>query len=200
MDKQRARASWFQRFLLPGFAFKAVVIGGGYATGRELAEFFVPSGPWGGLAAMLVAAILWSLVCAGTFAVAVAAGAYDYRTFFRLLLGRGWFLFEIAYSLFVSLILAVYSAAAGAIGQELFGWLPLIGAVALAVAIALFATFGNRSIEPLFNGSRFCITRFMPRSWCWRLRTSVPPSRLILRDRRLPRIGYPAASPTQATM
>ena len=41
-------ASWFQRFLLPGFALKAVIIGGGYATGRELAEYFVPSGPWAG--------------------------------------------------------------------------------------------------------------------------------------------------------
>ena len=45
-------SSIFQRYLLPGFAFKAVVIGGGYATGRELAEFFLPSGAWGGLAAM----------------------------------------------------------------------------------------------------------------------------------------------------
>ena len=32
-------SSLFQRYLLPGFAFKAVVIGGGYATGRELAEY-----------------------------------------------------------------------------------------------------------------------------------------------------------------
>ena len=30
---------WFKRFLLPGLGVKAVVIGGGYATGRELAEF-----------------------------------------------------------------------------------------------------------------------------------------------------------------
>ena len=45
-------STWFQRFLLPGLAFKAVVIGGGYATGRELAEFFMPSGPWGGMAAI----------------------------------------------------------------------------------------------------------------------------------------------------
>ena len=51
---RNATPSWFQRFLLPGFAFKAVVIGGGYATGRELAEFFLPSGPWGGLAGMVV--------------------------------------------------------------------------------------------------------------------------------------------------
>ena len=55
-----ARSSWFQRLLLPGLAFKAVVIGGGYATGRELAEFFLPSGPWGGLAGMLLATLIWS--------------------------------------------------------------------------------------------------------------------------------------------
>ena len=53
-------STWFQRFLLPGFAFKAVVIGGGYATGRELAEFFLPSGPWGGIAGMLLAMVIWS--------------------------------------------------------------------------------------------------------------------------------------------
>ena len=62
------RSSWFQRFLLPGFALKAVIIGGGYATGRELAEYFVPSGPWGGLAAMLLATLIWSIVAALTFA------------------------------------------------------------------------------------------------------------------------------------
>jgi hypothetical protein len=42
-----AKSTAFQRLLLPGFAFKAVVIGGGYATGRELTTFFVPSGPRG---------------------------------------------------------------------------------------------------------------------------------------------------------
>lgn len=33
------------------------MIGGGYATGRELAEFFFPAGPWGGLAGMTLALI-----------------------------------------------------------------------------------------------------------------------------------------------
>jgi uncharacterized membrane protein YkvI len=51
-------SSWFQRLLLPGFAFKAVVIGGGYATGRELAEFFLPSGPRGGLLGILLATVI----------------------------------------------------------------------------------------------------------------------------------------------
>src|SRR3546814_3407904 len=84
------RSSWFQRFLLPGFALKAVIIGGGYATGRELAEYFVPSGPWGGLAAMLLATLIWSVVAALTFALARKMRAYDYRSFFEGLLGPAW--------------------------------------------------------------------------------------------------------------
>jgi hypothetical protein len=56
-------SSVFQRLILPGFALKAVVIGGGYATGRELATFFLPSGPWGGLYGMLLSMLIWSVVC-----------------------------------------------------------------------------------------------------------------------------------------
>lgn len=152
-----ATSTWFQRYLLPGFAFKAVVIGGGYATGRELAEFFLPSGPWGGLAAMLLATLLWSVIAATTFAFARAVGAYDYRSFFANLLGPGWLAFEIAYVLFVVLILAVFGAAAGAIGAAMFGWPPLAGTLALAVAIAGFAAFGNVSVERLFKYVSFLL-------------------------------------------
>lgn len=145
------RSSWFQRYLLPGFAFKAVVIGGGYATGRELAEFFLPSGPWGGILAMLLATLIWSAVCIVTFLFARATESRDYRTFFRNLLGPGWIVFEIAYFLFVILILAVFGAAAGAIGQALFGWPPLVGTLCLIAGIVGFTTYGNVSVERLFK-------------------------------------------------
>ena len=143
-------STWFQRFLLPGFAFKAVVIGGGYATGRELAEYFLPSGPWGGLAAILLSTILFSLICALTFLFARAVGAQDYRTFFKRLLGPAWFIFEAAYILFIILILAVYGAAAGAIGTAVFGVAEIWGAIALACAIIAIVTFGNASVERMF--------------------------------------------------
>ena len=152
-----APSTWFQRFLLPGFAFKAVVIGGGYATGRELAEFFLPAGPWGGLAAMILAMLLWSLIAAVTFAFAHARQAFDYRSFFAQLLGPGWILFEIAYVLFVILILAVFGAAAGAIGAAMFGLPPLVGTAALALCIAAFAAFGNASVERLFKYVSFLL-------------------------------------------
>ena len=64
-----ASSSRFQRWILPGLAFKAAVIGGGYATGRELAEYFIPSGPQGGVMAIVVAMLAWSGLCALTFAL-----------------------------------------------------------------------------------------------------------------------------------
>jgi uncharacterized membrane protein YkvI len=143
--------SWFQRYVLPGLAFKAVVIGGGYATGRELAEFFLPSGPRGGLAAMLLAMTIWSIVCVATFLFATISGARDYQSFFRALLGPGCVVFEIAYILFVILILAVFGAAAGAIAGAVFAAPPITGTLALMAGIACFATFGNASVERLFK-------------------------------------------------
>ena len=143
--------SWFQRFLLPGFAFKAFVIGGGYATGRELAEFFVPAGPRGGLLGMALATLLFSLICVVTFLYARMTGSADYRAFFRDLLGPFWVLFEVAYVFMFILILAVYGAAAGAIGEAMFAWPSLAGVLCLMTAIAAFSAFGNISVEWLFK-------------------------------------------------
>lgn len=145
------RSSWFQRFVLPGFAFKAVVIGGGYSTGRELAEFFMPSGPWGGLAGMVLAMLIWSAVCVTTFLFARATQTLDYRSFFRQLLGPFAVLFELSYFPYIVLILAVFGAAAGALGAAVFGWPPLFGTLCLMAGIALFTTFGNTSVERLFK-------------------------------------------------
>lgn len=137
--------------MLPGITFKAVVIGGGYATGRELAEFFFPTGPLGGLYGMLLAMLIWSAVCAATFALARQIGAHDYRTLLKSVLGPGWVVFEALYLLFLVLILAVMSAAAGEIGAALFGWRPLVGTVLLMVAVAAITSFGNAGVERAFR-------------------------------------------------
>ncbi|SEM71541.1 Uncharacterized membrane protein YkvI [Sphingomonas gellani] len=143
-------ADRFRRFVLPGLAFKAVVIGGGYATGREIAEFFLPAGPWGGLAAMLLATLIWAVVAAATFHLAHLIGARDYRTFFRALLGRGWVAFEAAYAAFVILILAVFGAAAGAIAAATLGAPPIAGTLALMAGIVACVAWGNAAVERVF--------------------------------------------------
>ena len=142
----KASQSRFNRWILPGLGVKAVVIGGGYATGRELAEFFLSVGPWGGLYAILFATLLFSVFCSLTFVLARRLATYDYRSFFKRLLGPAWPLFELSYLLFVVLILAVYGAAAGAIGKALFYAPEWVGTITLAAGIAGVVAFGNRAV------------------------------------------------------
>jgi uncharacterized membrane protein YkvI len=146
-----AGSSRFNRFLLPGFAFKAFVIGGGYATGRELAEFFLPSGPLGGVLAMLLGMLCWSVICVVTFVFARITRSYDYGAFFRALLGPGTALFDLVYAAMALIVLSVFGAAAGEIGHALFGWPVLAGTLLLVCGIALVAAFGNDSVERLFK-------------------------------------------------
>jgi uncharacterized membrane protein YkvI len=151
------KTGWFQRWLLPGLAFKAVVIGGGYATGRELASYFLPSGPQGGLYAMLLSTAIWSLVCAVTFLFALRTSSRDYRTFFKNLLGRFWPVYEVAYLAALVVILAAFAAAAGAIAQAVLGLPPIAGALALMTMITLVAAWGNESVERLFKYVSFLL-------------------------------------------
>lgn len=144
-------SSWFQRYLLPGFAFKGFVIGGGYATGRELVEFFFPAGPVGGLLGLGLTMALWSGVCALAFLFAHLMRTLDYRAFFRALLGPGWIVFEAAYLVFMVLILAVFGAAAGEIGAATFGLPKAAGSLALVAAITAVTTFGAGSVERMFK-------------------------------------------------
>lgn len=137
----------FRRWLLPGFVFQGVTIGGGYATGRELIEFFLPAGPVGGLLGMLVSMAVFGAVLAASFELVRLTRAYDYKSFFEVLLGRGWVLFEIAYILLLVVILAVIGAAAGEIAGRSFGLPPLAGTLALIGAIGLIVFHGSAVVE-----------------------------------------------------
>jgi uncharacterized membrane protein YkvI len=137
----------FRRYLLPGFVFESAVIGGGYATGRELVEFFLPAGPWGGLLGMVVSMLVWSAVLMASFELARVARAYDYRSFFKLLLWRGWVAFEIAYVLLIVIVMAVMGAAAGEIVRSLFGMPKLIGSLSMIAATGLMLFYSNAAIE-----------------------------------------------------
>jgi uncharacterized membrane protein YkvI len=143
----------FRRYLLPGFVFESAVIAGGYATGRELVEFFLPAGPWGGLLAMMVSMAVWSAVLMISFELARMAKAYDYRAFFKLLLGRGWVLFEIAYLLLIVIVISVMGAAAGEIVHSLFSLPKLFGSLAMIAATGWMLFYTNTAIEKFLSSS-----------------------------------------------
>ncbi|MEZ5426060.1 MAG: hypothetical protein R2747_07340 [Pyrinomonadaceae bacterium] len=147
----------FQRFFLPGLIFQSVLVGGGYATGRELVEFFLSSGPWGGLLGMIVTTALWSVVLAISFEFARTTKSYDYRAFFRKLLGRGWFLFEIAFIALALLVLSVLGSATGELIRESLGVPALFGIVAMMGVSGLLAFYGSKTIERFLAGWSFVL-------------------------------------------
>ena len=133
--------------LLPGLVFQSVIVGGGYGTGREIAEFFIGHGPLGGLLAMLVACVAWGVVLAVAFEFARVSRAYDYRSFFKALLGRFWGLFEVIYLLIALLVLAVLGSAAGELLYETLGVPKTVGAILLMGAVGALVYFGSSVVE-----------------------------------------------------
>lgn len=139
--------SAFQRLWLPGFLLQSVIIGGGYATGRELVEFFLGSGPVGGLLGILVTTIMFSIASALCFELARLTRSYNYRNFFQQLLGKGWFVYEIAYFVLGLLVLAVIGAAAGEMAAEHLGVPKPVATLILMGLIGLLVFYGTSLIE-----------------------------------------------------
>ncbi len=102
---------------------------------------------------LLVSTVIWSAVCAVSFELSRRFSAYDYRTFFqRLLGGRWWIVYEVAYLGFLMLVLAVIAAAAGSILEETFGVSYAIGVVGMMSVIGYLVFRGTKTIERFFAG------------------------------------------------
>ena len=133
----------FRIYILPGAILQSVNVGGGYGTGRELVEFFTRHGMGNGLAGMALATTLMAVVFALSLLLAQRFRVYDYRSFFKVLLGRAWFLFEVLALLLFILVLAVMGAAAGEIIQREVGVPREIGGVVLLLGVVTLNFFGR---------------------------------------------------------
>ena len=151
-------SSAFQRIWLPGFVLQSVVIGGGYATGRELIEFFLSAGPLSGLFGLAVATAFFSITAALCFELARLTGSYNYRSFFRQLLGRGWFVYELAYLVLGLLVLAVVGAAAGELAAAHLGLTHTVATVIFMALIGVLVFWGTTLIERALAGWSFVLT------------------------------------------
>ena len=104
---------FFAVYITPPSVFVAVLIGGGYGTGREIVEFFSKHGFVTGSGGLITSFFLFFLVLGATFDVARRLQAYEYSSFFKQLIGSVWWLYEVLYVLLAMLVLGVLSAAAG---------------------------------------------------------------------------------------
>ena len=88
----------FRAYLLPGIVFQSVLIGGAYATGREIVQYGAQYGARG-VWCIGAIGVGFSLMAALSFEFARRHRTYDYRNFMRALTGPAWPLFDGVYTL-----------------------------------------------------------------------------------------------------
>lgn len=143
--------TFVKKYLLPGFIFQSIVIGGGYGTGRELVEFFLRHGPVNGYLGILIATLIWSIVLAICFELARLGRTYEYRSFVGSLLGKGWIGFEVVYITSLVITVAVIGSATGELFFEMLGWPRIWGTVLMMLLVGILAFKGSALIEKVFS-------------------------------------------------
>lgn len=136
----------FGRYFLPGVIMQSVLIGGGYATGREIVEYGGRLGALGwiaGVTTFLGFAFLSFL----TFELARLFRAYDYRTLVKQVAWKFWFLYEIVYVLLGIIVIAVMASATGEIVEQTLGLNYWIGVFSITVVVGVLNFYGRHLIE-----------------------------------------------------
>ena len=156
----------FHTLVLPAIIAQSMIIGGGYATGREVVEYAGRFGNWGWLSVAIIT-VCFAVVMALSFELARLAGAYDYKTWSRNLVGPFWWLVDVLILSMMMLVIAVMTAAIGEVLQQTLGIpKPLSLAFAL-VCVGFLSWRGSGFIEKAKTwGSPLCIWA-TARSRCW---------------------------------
>lgn len=141
-----ARHGRFGRLFLPAIILQSVLIGGGYATGREIVAYGARFGAhgWWSVGAIFVGFTLMAFL---TFEVARVRRAYTYKRFIEQVIGPLWPAFDLLFVAMAVLIIAVMASAAGSIMRETLGVPEAVGSLLIVVVVGLLTFFGARVIE-----------------------------------------------------
>ena len=140
-------ARFVRIYVIPGAVYQSVMVGGGYGTGREIVEYFTGYGVLGGLLGLGVSFVTIALTLALTFELSRLFRAYDYRNFFKQLLGPGWIVYELLIVLQFLLVLAVLASAAGNISRDSLGVPYIVGLGVMLAVIAVLTFYGREVVE-----------------------------------------------------
>jgi len=136
----------FGKLILPGIVLQSVLIGGGYATGREIVEYGAKFGAMGWLAG--VGTFLgFAIIAALSFELIRLYKVYDYKSFIKEIGGPLWIVFDIVYFLFMIVIIAVMAYETGSIVEQTLGLNYWVGVAAITIVVGVLNFFGARLIE-----------------------------------------------------
>lgn len=136
----------YRQYILPGVVFQSVLIGGAYATGREIVQYGARFGALG-LYSIVAIFLGFSLMSVLAFEFARVQRVYDYRSFVRALIGPLWPLFDLLFVVMAVLVIAVVGAASGDVVEDLLGLPYWVGVVAVIVLVAGLNAAGRDTIE-----------------------------------------------------
>ncbi len=146
MEKKSFFEGNFGKYLLPGVVLQSVLIGGGYATGREIVEYGAKFGAMGWLAG-IGTFIGFALVAILSFELIRLYKAYDYKSFIKEIAGPLWVVFDVVYILFMIVIIAVMASATGSIVEQTLGLNYWMGVVGIIVVVGVLNFYGEHLIE-----------------------------------------------------
>ncbi len=136
----------FGRFVLPGIIIQSTLIGGGYATGREVVSYGAKFGAMGWIAGLTIV-FGFGLMAFLMFEIARRFRAYDYRSLVKQFLGPFWFLYDIIYFLLAILIISIVIAATGSILESTLGLNYWVGVGVIAILAGILNFYGTKLIE-----------------------------------------------------
>ncbi len=145
MPKEYRSSNQLSRLLLPGIILQSVLIGGGFATGREIVEYggrFGASGWISGLAILFG----FSLLAIITFEACRQWHVYDYKSLLKKLIGKGWIAYEVSYLILGILIIAVMASAAGEILNSTLGFNIWVGIISIIFLVGFLNYMGENFI------------------------------------------------------
>lgn len=140
--------SKLSRILLPGIILQSVLIGGGFATGREIVEYggrFGANGWISGLAIFFG----FSLLAIITFEACRQWRVYNYKSLLKKLIGRGWIAYEISYLILGIIIIAVMASAAGEILNNTLGFDVWVGIILIILLVGFLNYMGENFIAKM---------------------------------------------------
>ena len=137
---------WFGTIVLPAIILQSVLIGGGYATGREIVEYGAQYGASGWIAVLGIW-IGFSVMAVLTFELARVFEVYEYKSFIKELIWKAWPLFDLLFLAMAVLIIAIMASAAGEIMQETLGIPYLAGILVIIAVVGVLAYYGAWLIE-----------------------------------------------------
>lgn len=137
----------FRVLIIPTSVFLSVLFGAAYGSGREVVEFVSSNGPTGGLVAIGTLIATHFVLLMLSFEIARLYRSYDYVSFFRVLLGRGWFLYEIVIIMGLIIALSIVTSVGGTVLEDHFAMSAWIGTLLIVVLVILLNYFGRRIVE-----------------------------------------------------